>query len=276
MRSIVTENLRSKSNIAVWGLGGLGKAALKYWLPKGKIKLGFDAHAKEKFYIEGVKCIPPSREALVGINVVVITSTAYAQIIAALDSLGFSGEKIYIYELFCKSDISEVGELEALKIDLLATKGSSAVKLLLDKPQVLVNITFRLGRWSHNSWPRLPLYYLFYVLHALVCVIFSIQLPLNTKIGPGLIFAHYGTIVFTSRAKIGSFFTVYHGCTVGTNDTGEGPVIGNFVTQFAGSHILGRCKIGDYTRVGANSVVLNLTCNQNSTVVGCPARTIER
>ena len=102
----------------------------------------------------------------------------------------------------------------------------------------------------------------------------SIQLPLKTIIGPGLIFAHFGTIVFTERAKIGAFFTIYHGCTVGTNDSGEGPIIGDFVAQYAGSHILGRCNIGSMSRIGANAVVLDLECPVKTSLVGVPARAI--
>ena len=34
--------------------------------------------------------------------------------------------------------------------------------------------------------------------------------------GPGLVFAHPGTIVLTGRASVGAFFTIYHCCAVGT------------------------------------------------------------
>ena len=105
-------------------------------------------------------------------------------------------------------------------------------------------------------------------------ILFSIQLPLGTAIGPGLAFAHFGTIVFTRKARIGNFFTIYHGCTIGTNDTGEGPEIGDFVCQYSGSHILGRCKIGNQSRIAANAVVLDFECGPNCTVAGIPARVV--
>ena len=73
-----------------------------------------------------------------------------------------------------------------------------------------------------------------------------------------MVFAHFGTIVFTARTEIGAFFTIYHGCTVGTDDTGKAPKIGNYVTQFAGSHVLGDCLIGSFARIGANAVVLGI------------------
>jgi serine O-acetyltransferase len=276
MRKLVRDRLDGKGKIALWGLGGLGRAAIKYWLPRERIELGIDSKITEASNFRGINCFPPSAEILVDIDVVIIASTAYSKIKEILDSFGFSGEVIYIYELLSQEYTSDVGELDALWIDLIATKNAGVIRLILDKPQVLVNITYRLARWTRSWRALLPLYYLLYVFHSLVCVAFSIQLPLSTKIGPGLIFAHYGTIVFTSRARIGSFFTIYQGCTVGTNDTGEGPVIGNFVSQFAGSMVLGGSIIGDYSRIGANSVVLDLTCKAYSTLVGCPARVVTK
>ena len=51
-------------------------------------------------------------------------------------------------------------------------------------------------------------------------------------------------------------------------------MIGDFVTQFAGSHILGKCRIGNNVRVGANAVVLGLTVPDGASAVGVPAKVV--
>ena len=40
-------------------------------------------------------------------------------------------------------------------------------------------------------------------------------MPINMKAGPGLIIAHPGSIVFSEKATLGSFVTIYQCCTIG-------------------------------------------------------------
>tara|TARA_A100001011_G_scaffold135094_1_gene142424 strand:- start:6588 stop:6914 length:327 start_codon:yes stop_codon:yes gene_type:complete len=107
-------------------------------------------------------------------------------------------------------------------------------------------------------------------------MILSIQLPLNVKAGPGLIFAHPGTIVFTRNAKLGSFVTIYHCCTIGTTLNGGNPVIKDFVTIYTGSQILGSTVLDSHSRVGAMSLLLDFKGKKNSTIAGIPAKTINQ
>lgn len=275
--SVVTQvraRLAAYPRLAIWGVGGLGRNAYRYWLPVERIVLAIDANAKPGQMLGPLAVCRPEFGNLDGVDAVIICTSAYLGARSALRNLGFVGPTFYIYELFLPENGDRLNELRALAVDIAVTKNDIWPIFLLKKPQILVNITFRIGNWARVGGWKLPLYWQFYVLHHFVCLLLSIQLPLGTPIGPGLLFAHFGTIVFTKRAKIGSFFTIYHGCTVGTNDSGEGPIIGDFVYQYAGSHILGRCRIGDYSRVGANAVALNVECAPASTVVGMPARAI--
>ena len=272
----IQQRLSSYRRLAVWGAGGLGRIAMRYWLPGEKVVLAVDSNPAVGQTLGNCTVCRPDEADFTGIDAVVICSGAHLAVLRDLRARGFSGPAVYIYELFLPADGSGLSELQALAVDIAVTKNDPWPLFLLLKPQILVNITFRLGNWASQGGWRLPLYWLFFLLHHGVCLLLSIQLPLGTPIGPGLLFAHYGTIVFTKRARIGAFFTIYHGCTVGTNDSGQGPVIGNYVSQYAGSHVLGRCRIGDRSRIGANAVALNLECAAESTVVGIPARIVER
>lgn len=272
IRRRVRARLGAHLRLAIWGAGGLGRNALRYWLPVEKVRFAVDANAALAGQrIGGVEVVSPEAADFSAIDAVVICTSANLKALAALRARGYAGPAYYVYELFLPEGGAELSELQKLAIDIAVTKNDPWLRFLFLKPQVMVNVTFRLGNWAARRPLLLPLYLLLFILHQFYCLITSIQLPLGTPIGPGLLFAHYGTIVFTRRARIGAFFTVYHGCTVGTNDSGEGPEIGDFVYQYAGSHVLGRCRIGDRCRIGANAVALDLTAPPNSTLVGIPA-----
>jgi len=247
---------------------------MRYWLPREKVVVAVDSNAAPGQLLGEIPVVSPQTASFDGIDMVVICTGAHLDVSKELRNRGYEGPAPYVYALFLPEDGGILDELQALAVDIAVTKNDCWPKFLLLKPQILVNITFRLANWASGSAWRLPAYWIFYVIHHLVCLLMSIQLPVGTMIGPGLLFAHYGTIVFTQRARIGTFFTIYHGCTVGTNDTGQGPIIGDFVYQYAGSHVLGRCRIGDRSRIGANAVVLNVECSSESTLVGIPARVI--
>jgi serine acetyltransferase len=276
IRSRIQLNLRPYPTIAIWGAGGLGRTALRYWLPINKIKFVIDANAWSGQKLGEYAVNSPDAVDISRVDAVVICAGAHVAVRRDLLARGYKGAIVYVYELFLPSDDSHLSELQALAIDIAITKNDPWPLFLGLKPQIFVNFTFRIGNWSSIGWWKRPIHWLFFLLHHCACLLLSIQLPLGTAIGPGLLFAHYGTIVFTRRATIGSFFTIYHGCTVGTNDSGQAPIIGDFVSQYAGSHVLGRCRIGDRSRIGANAVATNLECGAESTVVGIPAHIVQR
>ena len=267
----ISSFLKDKGNIAVWGAGGLSQSSFKYFLNITDVKCVIDKTLYGQDF-NGFSIQSPENADLSDIDIVIICSAAHSQIRKALKQAKFQGEIYYIYELLAQVYDDSSNELEYLKLDILAVKNSNIFRLFIDKPQLFVNVTFRLANCCSHHWYLRPIYWVLYVFHALVCLLTSIQLPLGTKIGPGFGIAHYGTIVFSKRSVIGSFFTIYHGCTVGTNFTGKAPVIGNFVTQYAGSHLLGNSSIGDYSTIGANSVVLDLDSEAYDTIVGAPAK----
>lgn len=96
---------------------------------------------------------------------------------------------------------------------------------------------------------------------------------LTKEIGPGLFLAH-GIATVLAAESIGSNCYIHQGVTVGWDYKSERkPIIGDGVFIGAGAVILGAVTIGDYARIGANSVVL---CDVPpwSTAVGAPARVL--
>ena len=72
----------------------------------------------------------------------------------------------------------------------------------------------------------------------------GIQITHYTKIGEGLKFGHWGTIVVNPQARIGRNFSISNGCVIG-NAQGKRkgvPVIGNNVVMSANSIVVGGGK----------------------------------
>lgn len=69
------------------------------------------------------------------------------------------------------------------------------------------------------------------------------------------------------RGKIGENFAFIQGCTIG-NNRGIYPVIGNNVTMYSNSKIVGNCKIGDNVVVSANVYIKDQDVPENVVVYG--------
>lgn len=73
------------------------------------------------------------------------------------------------------------------------------------------------------------------------------------------------------RARYGDYFFFYQGCTVGGNgDIGKEkyPVIGEHVTMFSNSKVLGESCVGNNVIISANTYIINTNIPDNSIVFG--------
>ena len=266
-------SLKNYEKIVVWGSGGLAKTAINQWLPKKKIKYIIDTNIENtKPNINNLTYLQPKKLFDIKPDLIIICSSAYVEIIEYIKKHKINFKFFYIYEFFLNNHNKE-NELANLYIDLIASKSSNLFKLLLIKPQLLVNITFRFSKFFKKYKITFFLYWFFAFFHYLFCMLLSIQLPLGVRAGPGLIIAHPGTIVFTKRTKLGSFVTIYHSCTLGTTLTGNSPIVKDFVTIYTGSQILGSTIIESHSKVGAMSLLLNFKGEKFSTIAGIPAKT---
>lgn len=93
----------------------------------------------------------------------------------------------------------------------------------------------------------------------------------------GLTLFHHGTVIVNPGAKIGKN-CMFHGnnCVGNDGKTNACPVIGDNVDVGFGAIIIGDIKIADNVKIGANAVVVKSCLKEGATLVGIPAREIER
>ena len=106
----------------------------------------------------------------------------------------------------------------------------------------------------------------------------GIEIHPGAKIGKRLVIDHGTGIVIGETAEIGDDCLLYQGVTLGGTgkETGKRhPTIGNNVLVGSGAKVLGPFRVGDNSRVAANSVVLR-EIPENSTAVGSPARIVRQ
>jgi serine O-acetyltransferase len=105
----------------------------------------------------------------------------------------------------------------------------------------------------------------------------GIEIHPKAKIGRGFFIDHGMGVVIGETAIIGDFVTLFQGVTLGGTGKERGkrhPTLGNHVVVGAGAKVLGNITIGDFVKIGANSVVLR-SVPSNSTVIGIPGRIIK-
>ena len=105
----------------------------------------------------------------------------------------------------------------------------------------------------------------------------GIEIHPGANIGKRLVIDHGMGIVIGETAEIGDDCLIYHGVTLGGTGKDSGkrhPTIGNNVLIGTGAKVLGPFKVGDNSRIAANSVVLG-EIPPDSTAVGVPARVIK-
>lgn len=98
------------------------------------------------------------------------------------------------------------------------------------------------------------------------------------KIGEGLFIDHGVGVVIGETAEIGDDVTIYQGVTLGGTGKDVGkrhPTVGNGAIIYAGAKVLGPIFIGEYSKIGAGSVVLK-EVPPYSTVVGVPAKVVRQ
>jgi len=99
------------------------------------------------------------------------------------------------------------------------------------------------------------------------------DIPLNARIGGGLLIPHPNGIVIHPGSRIGPNCLIFQQVTIG--DAGGVPTIGGHVDIGAGARVLGPVVVGDHARIGANAVVLS-DVPAGATAVGIPARIVSR
>ena len=108
--------------------------------------------------------------------------------------------------------------------------------------------------------------------HRFWSAISGADIPLNSRIGGGLLIPHPNGIVIHPACEIGPNCLIFQQVTIGSGKGGV-PTLGGHVDVGAGAKILGAVQVGNHAVIGANAVVVD-DVMESTTVVGIPARQV--
>ena len=105
----------------------------------------------------------------------------------------------------------------------------------------------------------------------------GIEIHPGATIGKGLFIDHGSGVIIGETAELGDNITLYQGVTLGGTGKEQGkrhPTLRDNVMVSAGAKVLGSFTIGENSKIGAGSVVLE-EVPPNCTVVGVPGRVVK-
>lgn len=132
----------------------------------------------------------------------------------------------------------------------------------------------RIAHWFYKK----KRYFIARVISQISRFFTGIEIHPGAKIGRRFFIDHGMGVVIGETCEIGDDVTIYQGVTLGGTGKEKGkrhPTIGNNVLISSGAKVLGSITIGDNSKVGAGSVVLE-DVPPNSTVVGIPGRVVRQ
>jgi serine O-acetyltransferase len=157
----------------------------------------------------------------------------------------------------------------ALSMDPAAT---SKLEVALTYSGFHALLFYRFAHWLRKR--RIP--FIPRALSQFARFITGIEIHPGAIIGSGLFIDHGMGVVIGETSEIGDNVTLFQGVTLGGTGKQRGkrhPTVGNHVVVGAGAKVLGPIKIGEYVKIGANSVVLQ-DVPDHSTVVGIPGKIV--
>ena len=110
----------------------------------------------------------------------------------------------------------------------------------------------------------------FVICHRFWSVVTGADIPLNARIGGGLVLPHPNGVVVHPDAVIGPNCLLFQQVTLGTRAGSQPPELKGHVDVGAGAKILGNLTVGEHAKIGANAVVL-ADVPAHHVAVGIPA-----
>lgn len=108
------------------------------------------------------------------------------------------------------------------------------------------------------------------VRHRFWSAVTGADIPINTRIGGGLMIPHPNGIVIHVDSVIGPNCIIFQQVTLGLGHGGV-PTLGGDVSVGAGAKLLGKIQVGDHSVVAAMAVVTR-DVPSDSLAIGMPAR----
>src|ERR1700727_946680 len=169
--------------------------------------------------------------------------------------------------------------LSAFRGDIQAAKDRdpavpSTLQVVFAYPGVHAIWGYRVSHWLWGRGAKVAAR----TLGEVTRILTGVDIHPGATLGTGLFIDHATGVVIGETAEVGDDVTIYHGVTLGGVSTDPGkrhPTIGDRVIIGAGAKILGPIKIGDDSRIGANSVVVK-EVPSSSVVVGVPGQIVSR
>ncbi len=106
----------------------------------------------------------------------------------------------------------------------------------------------------------------------------GIEIHPQARIGRRFFIDHGMGVVIGATTIIGDDVLLYQGVTLGGTGNEHGkrhPTLGSNIVVGAGAKVLGNIEIGNNSRIGAGSVVID-DVPENSTVIGVPGRVVKQ
>jgi serine O-acetyltransferase len=169
--------------------------------------------------------------------------------------------------------------LEAIRRDIKAARERdparpTVLEVIFAYPGVHAVWGHRVSHWLWQRGARLAAR----TFAELTRILTGVEIHPGAILGPGLFIDHATGVVIGETAEVGEDVTLFHGVTLGGSgrETGKRhPTVGDRVVIGAGAKILGAIKIGDDSRIGANSVVVK-EVPASAVVVGVPGQIVSR
>ncbi len=131
-------------------------------------------------------------------------------------------------------------------------------------------------RLTHLLW-KLRLKLIAKIVSSLARFLTGVEIHPAAKLGKNVVIDHGTGVVIGETAQIADDVLIYHEVTLGGtgNERGEKrhPTICTGAMIASGAKVLGNIKVGAYSKIGANAVVLR-DIPDHATAVGIPARII--
>ena len=148
----------------------------------------------------------------------------------------------------------------------------SGLEILLLYSGLHATMGYRVAHWLYERDMKLAARWVSQQTRKLT----GVEIHPGAKIGRRLVIDHGNGIVIGETAEIGDDCLIYQGATLGGTGISHGkrhPTIGNNVMIGSGAKVLGPFKVGDNSKIAANSVVLR-EVPPNCTVVGIPGHIV--
>lgn len=131
---------------------------------------------------------------------------------------------------------------------------------------------YRVAHWLWNNDRRAMALY----LQSRISELFAVDIHPAAKVGRGVFIDHATGIVIGETAVVEDDVSMLHGVTLGGTGKEQGdrhPKVRRGVLISVGAKVLGNIEIGEYSRIGAGSVVLHAV-PEHCTAVGVPAKIV--